>query len=152
MKKLTEVDNLFKEKLETMEVKFNPSHWDMLQQSLQSPGFKVETKPEVASKAWSVGKIVAIVLSSALVVLLLVYLFKENKVKVKPQEPIEPETKVQTLPELKTDVESKAEPKILFMPGKDTLLQIKPLAKDSIEKKLQKQLKDSLEESKFIFW
>lgn len=152
MEKLKEVDNLFKEKLETMEVKFNPAHWDMLQQSLQSPNFKVESKPEVASKVWSIGKIVAITVSSALVVLLLVYLLKQNDVKVKPLVPAEPEAKVHILPELKSDTGAMKEPKLLMAPGKDTLIQIKPLAKDSIDKKLQKQLKDSLEESKFIFW
>ena len=152
MNKQNEVDNFIKEKLETMEVKFNPVHWDRLQQSLQSPNFNIETKPEVASKVWSIGKIVAIVLGSALVVLLLVNLFKENEVKVKPQIPIEPESKVQTLPELKTDIETKKEQKLLFTPGKDTLVQIKPISKDSLDKKLRKQLKDSLEDSKFIFW
>jgi len=152
MKKPMEVDNFFKERLETVEVKFNPAHWDKLQQSLQSPNFSVEKQPEIASKVWSGAKIIALIISTALIVLLLFYLLKKEGVKLKSELPIHPEIETQSLPQLPQNSERIENPQILQAPAKDTLILTKPTAKDSVEKKLQKQLKDSLEESNFIFW
>lgn len=81
---LHNVDALFKEEFDQIEVRFNPSHWQQLQDALHQPAVEL-AEPKAKTSAGKISlKAILLGILIILGMLILVYLFKQNSAFVRP--------------------------------------------------------------------
>ena len=154
MDRTNDIDQFFKSNLDRIEVSFNESHWDKLQQSLLVAEGAI-TGAEVAKKQIITFKTVLIATVIALVSALIIYLLvpdtnQKQRQKQHPQHILVPSTTDSFISDATNATINRTNP----ANGIDTLpKRLKLNSPDSTAKtKVLKTLKDSLEEDNFIFW
>lgn len=82
---LPNVDALFKEEFDQIEVRFNPSHWQQLQDALHQTAVELDEPKAKTNPAKLSLKMILFAVLAIIGILVLVYLLKQNSEFVKPQ-------------------------------------------------------------------